>query len=311
MRLTCTACVPAVAGTLMLAAAVPATGAAAAAESRVTAKVADHHLKYGQRLVVRGAARPGGSVVLQYRANDAGVWTPIATTTAASDGRYRVSVALSRSGAVRVTTPTPIAAAAAGGAATTSPTTSTRRVRVAARLRTTSSRLNVAAGRSARVRGSLRRVREGRTVALQARVGGRWRTVDRDRTDGRGRFALSTVARRTADLRVRFAGDALNAGTRVKVGRMRAFRRSFASWYGPGFYGNRTACGQTFHAGIMGVAHKTLPCGTRVTFRRGSKLVHARVVDRGPFHAGREFDLSPAVKQALGFGSTGPVWVAT
>ncbi len=311
MRLTCTACVPAVAGTLMLAAAVPATGTAAAAESRVTAKVADHHLKYGQRLVVRGGARPGGSVVLQYRANDAGVWTPIATTTAASDGRYRVSVALSRSGAVRVTTPTPIAAAAAGGAATTSPTTSTRRVRVAARLRTTSARLNVAAGRRARVSGSLRRVREGRTVTLQARTGGRWRTVDRDRTDRRGRFALSTVARRTADLRVRFAGDALNAGSRVKVGRMRAFRRSFASWYGPGFYGNRTACGQTFHAGIMGVAHKTLPCGTRLTFRRGSKLVHARVVDRGPFHAGREFDLSPAVKLALGFGSTGPVWVAT
>ena len=109
---------------------------------------------------------------------------------------------------------------------------------------------------------------------------------------------------------MRFSGDALNAATSAKVGRMRAFRRSFASWYGPGFYGRRTACGQTFHAGLMGVAHKTLPCGTKLTLRRGNRIVRARVMDRGPFHPGREFDLSPAVKQALGFGSTGPVWVA-
>lgn len=309
MRLTCTACVPAVAGTLMLAAAGPVTGPATAAEPRVTAKVTDHHLSYGQRLVVRGGARPGAAVALEYRANGTSAWAPIARTTAASDGRYRLAVALSRSGAVRVITP-PVAVTAAGASAAAASTTTTRRIRVAARLRTTSARLNVAEGRTARVQGSLRRVRAGRTVALQARIDGRWRTVDRDRTDGRGRFSLRTVARRSADLRVRFAGDALNGATRRSVGRMRAFRRSFASWYGPGFYGNRTACGQTFHAGIMGVAHKTLPCGTRLTFRSGSKLVRARVVDRGPFHAGREFDLSPAVKQALGFGSTGSVWVA-
>lgn len=308
MRLTCTTCVPAVAGALVLATA----GSAAGATPGVTAKVADHHLSYGEHLVVRGATRPGAPVVLQYRAVDAGIWTPIATAKPAGTGRYRLKVALSRSGAVRVTTgsPTATAGATAFTAAAPQATTSARRVRVAAQLRTTSARLNVAAGRTARVSGSLRRARAGRMVTLQAHVGRHWRTLDRDRTDARGRYRLSAVARRSADLRVRFGGDALNSGTRAKVGRMRAFRQSFASWYGPGFYGNRTACGQTFHAGIMGVAHKTLPCGARLTFRRGAKLVHARVVDRGPFHAGREFDLSPAVKQALGFGSTGPVWVA-
>lgn len=310
MRFQCAACAPVVTGALLLAGV--GTAAAADTTSGVTASVADHHLSYGQRAVVRGNARPGATVVLQYRAAGADAWEPVAEARATRDGRYRVAVALSRSGAVRVVTPGLAAPAAAATpfAAAAPATTSSRRVRVAARLRATSARLNVASGRRVRVAGSLRRPKAGRTVALQARVGGRWRTLDRDRTDARGRFRLGATARRSADVRLRFAGDALNAGARVKVGRMRAFRRSFASWYGPGFYGNRTACGQTFHAGIMGVAHKTLPCGTKLTFRRGDRIVRARVVDRGPFHAGREFDLSPAVKRALGFGSTGTVWVA-
>lgn len=309
MRFQCSACASVVTVALALAAASPASGADIT--SAVTASVADHHLRYGQHLVVRGAARPGVPVVLEYRAAGAETWKPVATARATAGGRYRLAVPLSRSGAIRVTAPSgaPTGRQTSFGAVPAA-ATSVRRVRVAARLRTGSTRLNVATGRRARVSGSLRRPRAGRTVALQARIGSRWRTVDRDRTDRKGRFRLSAVARRSATLRVRFAGDGLNSAAHKKVGRMRAFRRSFASWYGPGFYGNRTACGQTFTAGIMGVAHKTLPCGTRVTFRRGNRIVRARVVDRGPFHAGREFDLSPAVKSALGFGSTGPVWVA-
>ena len=73
-----------------------------------------------------------------------------------------------------------------------------------------------------------------------------------------------------------------------------------ASWYGPGFYGNRTACGQTYTAEILGVAHRTLPCGTLVTltFRGGSVTVP--VIDRGPYIAGRALDLSNATRLALG-----------
>ncbi len=308
MRLTCTARVPAFAGALALTAA-----AAAPADAAVSGRVADRTLGYGEQVVVRGAAQPGERVALQYRAADAGIWSPVATATAGPEGRYRLAVALSRSGHIRVATAMPTATATATAPeafAAPLAATSLGQIRVAAHLTTRAARLNVAAGRTARVRGTLRRVRAGRTVALQARVGTRWRTVDRDRTDRAGRFALATVARRSADMRLRFAGDALNAATTKRIGRLRAFRRSFASWYGPGFYGARTACGQTFTAGIMGVAHKTLPCGTRVTFRKGDRIVRARVVDRGPFVAGREFDLSPAVKAALGFGSTGPVWVA-
>jgi rare lipoprotein A len=76
-----------------------------------------------------------------------------------------------------------------------------------------------------------------------------------------------------------------------------------ASWYGPGFYGNRTACGQAFSAEIVGVAHRTLPCGTkiRLTSPSGVTLV-APVIDRGPFVAGRSLDLSHALREALRCG---------
>jgi hypothetical protein len=73
-----------------------------------------------------------------------------------------------------------------------------------------------------------------------------------------------------------------------------------ASWYGPGLYGNRTACGQLYTTSIQGVAHRTLPCGTQVTLAYAGNVVTVPVIDRGPFIAGREFDLSNATRIALG-----------
>ena len=73
-----------------------------------------------------------------------------------------------------------------------------------------------------------------------------------------------------------------------------------ASWYGPGFFGRRTACGQTMSTVLAGVAHRTLPCGTPVTLRYGAVTLTVPVVDRGPYIAGREFDLTYATRLALG-----------
>lgn len=66
-----------------------------------------------------------------------------------------------------------------------------------------------------------------------------------------------------------------------------------ASWYDDA---GSTACG--FHA-TYGVANKTLPCGFRVELRHGGNSVEAIVEDRGPFIAGRSFDLNPSTKGAL------------
>ncbi len=68
------------------------------------------------------------------------------------------------------------------------------------------------------------------------------------------------------------------------------------TWYGPGFYGNRTACGQRYTREIIGVAHKTLPCGTMVEFRWNGITARAPVIDRGPYGpAGYIFDFSAAL----------------
>ena len=84
---------------------------------------------------------------------------------------------------------------------------------------------------------------------------------------------------------------------------------AFASWYGPGFYGNRTACGQTFTPSSWGVAHKTLRCGAMVQITYRGQTVSAPVIDRGPYVAGREVDLAAAVANALGFSGVQQVYL--
>jgi hypothetical protein len=79
------------------------------------------------------------------------------------------------------------------------------------------------------------------------------------------------------------------------------------SWYGPGFYGSGTACGQTYTKTIMGVAHRSLPCGTLVTFRWNGRRVTVPVIDRGPYVAGRQWDLSRALCEYLDHCWTGPI----
>ena len=79
------------------------------------------------------------------------------------------------------------------------------------------------------------------------------------------------------------------------------YRRALATYYGPGFYGRRTACGHTMSRKLIGVAHKTLPCGTQVAVRYGSRSLVVPVVDRGPYRRGTSYDLTSATATALGF----------
>jgi peptidoglycan hydrolase-like protein with peptidoglycan-binding domain len=76
--------------------------------------------------------------------------------------------------------------------------------------------------------------------------------------------------------------------------------RADATWYGPGFYGNQTACGKVLRQTTLGVAHKSLPCGTKVTLAYHGHSVVVPVIDRGPYATGYTFDLTSATAQALG-----------
>jgi rare lipoprotein A (peptidoglycan hydrolase) len=82
------------------------------------------------------------------------------------------------------------------------------------------------------------------------------------------------------------------------------------SWYGPGFYGKRTACGHAYTEEIIGVAHRSLPCGTKVTFKNpeNGRVVTAPVIDRGPYVAGRTWDLSGGLCKALDHCYTGSIY---
>jgi rare lipoprotein A len=80
-----------------------------------------------------------------------------------------------------------------------------------------------------------------------------------------------------------------------------------ATWYGPRFYGRRTACGQRMSRTLLGVAHKKLPCGTQVAVLYRGRRITVPVVDRGPFAHGAQWDLTSATAQALGFEHTDEV----
>jgi rare lipoprotein A len=83
-----------------------------------------------------------------------------------------------------------------------------------------------------------------------------------------------------------------------------------ATWYGPGFYGERTACGKVLRRSTVGVAHRKLPCGTEVTFSYKGRAVVAPVIDRGPFRRGYMWDLTEAAAQQLGLSWSGRVLYA-
>lgn len=73
-------------------------------------------------------------------------------------------------------------------------------------------------------------------------------------------------------------------------------------------YGSPLACGGTLQVPELGVANKTLPCGTMVTFLYNGRAIRVPVIDRGPYIAGREWDLTGATAEALGFPGLGPIY---
>jgi rare lipoprotein A (peptidoglycan hydrolase) len=90
------------------------------------------------------------------------------------------------------------------------------------------------------------------------------------------------------------AGPSTPSNTKTKV-----HPTGIATWFGPGFYGQTTACGQTLTPAVVGVANRTLPCGTlvQVTYRGHSLTVP--VLDRGPYANHADWDLTAGAAEAL------------
>jgi rare lipoprotein A len=182
---------------------------------------------------------------------------------------------------------------------------------LATSLRVRSEHLNVLENRPVKVTGTLLEAHHpglaGRRVALQELVGRGWKTLAAAHTATRGRFRIEFRPQRLGShlLRLHFSGNATATTAHRRLGRLNVYRLAGASWYGGG---GSTACGEQLTSSTLGVANKTLPCGTLVTLRYGDNTVRVPVIDRGPYVAGREFDLTEATKRSLGFGDTGDVW---
>ena len=171
------------------------------------------------------------------------------------------------------------------------------------------------AKRTLRIDGEFGRDDAGSTVRVERqRPDGTWDHVATAVTDADGAF----VARWLTDAPGRYAlraiverdpGAAGAASTGELFARISVFAAATASWYGPGFWGRRTACGTRLRRGTVGVAHRTLPCGTRVEIYHRNRTVVVPVIDRGPFIAGRQWDLTQAAAEAIGLRATARVGI--
>ena len=165
-------------------------------------------------------------------------------------------------------------------------------------------------GRTVRFRGRVPAAHAGRTVTVE-RLDAATRTwrptatatvtadgayVARWRTDQTGRFNVRAVVMPPP-------GQAQAASATPEIA-VTVYRPATATWYGPGFYGRRTACGLKMTRALLGVAHKKLPCGTQVAVHYKGRSITVPVVDRGPFRKGTRWDLTAATARAIGFTFT-------
>lgn len=305
---------------------------AAPSDAALSTQVKARRIAYNHWVVLNGSApasEVGHELELQFHpAGSSGEWTTVGSGTVTSGGRFHLAARLKRSGLVRVVDPS--AGTAPSGSTTTSTTSTTtssagaattggvaatpaagpassgptHAITVAARLSVQAGPVNDLGGQPVDIRGRLLPGLAGRKVSLQSPAGARWQTLVTARTGPGGYFDLHYVPSGAGSvrLRVRFGGDRANASASAPAGSLTAFHPSVASWYDDA---GSTACG--FHA-YYGVANRTLPCGTQVTFFSGGRTVTATVDDRGPYVGGRDWDLNQNTARALGFDGVGTVW---
>lgn len=158
-------------------------------------------------------------------------------------------------------------------------------------------------------RGSAPASAAGRTIAVERfdEDAGVWTAVAKATVGADGRYLARWRARTVGQFRVRAVLQSTSEATAASASPELAItvhRPAVATWYGPGLYGRRTACGVRMTRTLLGVAHKTLPCGTEVAVLYRGRRITVPVVDRGPFRRGTSYDLTAATAQALGFRHT-------
>jgi rare lipoprotein A (peptidoglycan hydrolase) len=115
-----------------------------------------------------------------------------------------------------------------------------------------------------------------------------------------GRFSVRALIQTTAQ-----TADATAAASPTFT--VTVYRPSLATLYGPGFYGQKTACGQVLRRGTIGIANRRLPCGTPVAVYYRGRMLIIPVIDRGPYANHADWDLTMATAAALNIPGTATV----
>lgn len=162
------------------------------------------------------------------------------------------------------------------------------------------------AGRAATLSGKASE--PGAPVQVEQQDGtGAWKPVAAAVADASGAFSVSwrpTSAGSSALRAVLGTGQGAQASRVTEPLPLLVLRAVKATWYGPGFIGKRTACRKRLGRTTLGVAHRTLPCGTPVAVSYRGRALTLPVVDRGPYARGVEIDLTQAAARALGVRAT-------
>jgi hypothetical protein len=155
----------------------------------------------------------------------------------------------------------------------------------------------------------------GQTITLETRQGSEaWLAVASVAVGQDGSFSTSWTPSSYGQFQIRgVLGGASRASSSPSSSAPRTvvvYKPAIATWYGPGFYGKRTACGQKLTRTLLGLANRRLPCGTQVQVSyRGHTLV-APVIDRGPFAHHAQWDLTEATAKQLGMTVTSRIGAA-
>ena len=166
--------------------------------------------------------------------------------------------------------------------------------------------------RTTRLRGTVPSRLRGRAVVIQLlNANGSWTTLARPTADNAGNFSASWRSTRSGrfTLRASVVGAAqagASPGTGTGRARVTVYPSAIATWYGPrSARAEQTACGVSLTRTTLGVAHRTLPCGTRVELYYRGRTITVPVIDRGPYANNASWDLTIATSNALNFTSVG------
>jgi rare lipoprotein A len=166
--------------------------------------------------------------------------------------------------------------------------------------------------RTMRLRGSVPSQLRGRAVLIQLyNANGSWTTVARTTADGAGNYSVRWRSKRSGRFTLRAAVYGVvragaSPGTDTGQTRVTVYPSAIATWYGPrGAQAEQTACGVRLTKTTLGVAHRTLPCGTQVELYYAGRTITVPVIDRGPYANNASWDLTIATSDALHFTDVG------